>query len=119
MAPSALSTSTLIGDPVRNPAGEQLGKLEEIVIFLDSGQVAYAVLSAGGVLGVGDRFFAVPWSMISVDTDSHELVVDVEKDLIEDSPGFDKDNWPDGDDSEWLTQVYSHYGQEPFWHASS
>lgn len=119
MAPIALSASTLIGDPIRNPAGEQLGKLEEIVLFLDSGRVAYAVLSAGGVLGVGDRYFAVPWAMLSVDTEEHEVVVDVEKDLIENSPGFDKDNWPGGEDSEWLTQLYSHYGQEPFWRTSS
>lgn len=119
MAPNALSASTLIGDPVRNPAGEDLGKLEEIVIFLDSGRVAYAVLSAGGVMGLGDRYFAVPWSMLAVDTDSHAVVVDVDKDTIENAPGFDKDNWPSGEDSEWLTRVYSHYDQEPFWRTSA
>lgn len=117
MAPTALSAGTLIGDPVKNAEGERLGTLEEIMIFLDSGRVAYAVLAAGGVMGIGDRFFAVPWPLLGVDTDRHEIVLDVDKSAIENAPGFDKDNWPDGSDSEWLTQVYSHYGQEPFWEA--
>lgn len=117
MTPTALSASTLIGDPIRNPSGEKLGTLEEIMIFVDDGRIAYAVLSAGGVMGMGDRYFAIPWPMLSVDTDSHEMVLDVDKKEIEDSPGFDKDNWPDSGDSDWLSQVYSHYGQRPHWEA--
>jgi hypothetical protein len=56
-----LGASTLTGDRVRNSAGDDLGKIEEIMIDLASGRVAYAVLSFGGFLGIGDKLFAVPW----------------------------------------------------------
>ena len=94
MAVEALSSSSLIGDSVKNPQGEDLGSVEEIMIDLSSGSVAYVVLSAGGVLGMGDSYFAIPWQMVSVDTDDHALVVDIDKDTVENAPGFDKDNWP-------------------------
>ena len=64
-----LSASTLAGDRVRNAAGEDLGKIDEIMIDIPSGRVAYAVLSFGGILKIGNRLFAVPWSSLRVDED--------------------------------------------------
>ena len=64
-----LAASTLAGDSVRNSAGEDLGKVDEIMIDIPSGRVAYAVLSFGGVLGMGNKLFAVPWSALRVDED--------------------------------------------------
>ncbi len=117
-APAALSAGTLTGDKVRSPRGEELGRLEEIVIDLDNGRVAYAVLAAGGFLGLGEKFFAIPWDLIAVDTDAHELVVDLDPEVLERAPGFDKDSWPATDDNTWLTDVYRFYGREPYWIAA-
>lgn len=111
----ALSAATLKGDDIRNPSGDKLGTLEEIVIDTDAGRVAYGVLAEGGFLGMGEKFFAIPWDMISVDTDDHELVVDLDKERLEDAPGFDKDNWPDTTDMNWVSDVYRFYGREPYW----
>src|SRR4051812_41628357 len=61
-----LSAATMIGDRVRNPAGEDLGKVEEIMIDVPSGRVAYAVVSFGGFLGIGDKLFAVPWRALTL-----------------------------------------------------
>src|SRR5690348_29699 len=61
-----LSAATLTGDRVRNPAGEDLGKVEEIMIDVASGRVAYVVVSFGGFLGIGDKLFAVPWRALSL-----------------------------------------------------
>src|SRR2546426_6110910 len=66
---SVLSASTLAGDSVRNAAGEDLGKIDEIMIDIPSGRVAYAVLSFGGFLGMGDKLFAIPWDALKVDED--------------------------------------------------
>jgi sporulation protein YlmC with PRC-barrel domain len=55
-----LSASTLAGDKVRNAAGENLGKIDELMIDIPSGRIAYAVLSFGGVLGMGNKLFALP-----------------------------------------------------------
>ena len=56
-----LTASTLKGDKVVNHKGEDLGKIEEIMLDLDDGRSGYAVLSFGGFLGMGDKLFAIPW----------------------------------------------------------
>jgi len=113
--PRVLSSSTLSGDPVRNVQGEDLGKIEDFMIDLESGRIAYAVLTFGGVLGIGDKLFAVPWKAMTVDTDRHCFVLNVPKERLKNAPGFDKDNWPDITNIEWGTQVNSFYGTKPYW----
>lgn len=115
MTMSAISAGTLTGDTVRNRADEEIGKVEEIMIDRGSGRVAYVVLSAGGFLGLGDKFFAIPWDMVEVDTARHGVIVDIDKETVENAPGFDKDNWPDSSDLSWLNEVYEFYRHVPYW----
>lgn len=96
-----LSAGTLIGDDIVNPAGESLGKLEEIMLDVSSGKTGYAVISFGGVMGIGDKLFALPWETLQVDTTNRRLVLDVPRERLEQAPGFDKDNWPDTAGSQW------------------
>lgn len=114
-----LAASTLEGNTVRNPAGEDLGKIDEIMLDIPSGRVAYAVLSFGGVLRMGNKLFAVPWSVLKVDEDEKCFVLDVDKRTLESAPGFDKDNWPDMADASWGEQLFQHYGQTPYWEEES
>ncbi len=111
-----LSASTLIGDNVVNSAGEDLGELEEIMLDVDTGQVAYAVLSFGGFLGMGDKLFAIPWGALQVDTVNERLILDVVKEELENAPGFDKDDWPETVERDFLIEIYDYYGYEPYWH---
>ena len=115
MAVNTLSAGTITGDTVRNRADEEIGKVEEIMIDLDQGQVAYMVMASGGFLGIGDKYFAIPWSLVEVDTENHDVVVDLSKETIENAPGFDRDNWPDLSDVGWLNEVYVYYDLEPYW----
>ena len=110
-----LSATTLIGDRVRNTEGDRLGDIKEIMLDLETGTVAYAVLDMGGFLGIGGKFFAVPWNAVTLDTDSHEFVLDVDKETLQEAPGFDKDDWPDFSDRAWGTTIYSYYGVRPYW----
>lgn len=110
-----LSASSLAGDSVRNPAGEDLGKIEEIMIDVPSGRVAYAVLSFGGFLGMGNKLFAVPWNAFTIDEENKQFILNVDKKMLENAPGFDKDNWPDMAEPNFGKQVYSHYGYKPYW----
>jgi sporulation protein YlmC with PRC-barrel domain len=112
---SVLSASTLAGDSVRNAAGEDLGKIDEIMIDIPTGRVAYAVLSFGGFLGMGDKLFAVPWSALRVDEDEKCFVLDVDRRTIEQAPGFDKNNWPDMSDQTWGTGIATYYHVRPYW----
>src|SRR5579872_5107597 len=108
-----LSAGTLKGDAVKNAAGEDLGKIEEIMLDVPSGRVAYAVLSFGGFLGIGNKLFAIPWEALSLDEDAHIFVLNMDKQRLENAPGFDKDNWPDMADREYGTQVFNYYGYKP------
>ncbi|HWC96352.1 MAG TPA: PRC-barrel domain-containing protein [Candidatus Sulfopaludibacter sp.] len=110
-----LSASSLSGDSVRNAAGEDLGKVDELMIDIQSGKVAYAVLSFGGVLGMGNKLFAVPWNALTVDEDQKCFILNVDRATLENAPGFDKDNWPDMSDPSWGSQIFNHYGKSPYW----
>ncbi|MGA2131762.1 MAG: PRC-barrel domain-containing protein [Bryobacteraceae bacterium] len=110
-----LSASTLVGDKVQNAAGESLGKVDEIMIDVPSGRIAYAVLSFGGVLGMGNKLFAVPWSALQVDEDEKCFILEADKSTLETAPGFDKDNWPDMADTTWASGIFAHYRVNPYW----
>jgi len=110
-----MSAGTLAGDRVRNAAGDDLGKIEEIMLDVPSGRVAYAVLSFGGFLGMGNKLFAVPWNALTIDEAEHQFILNVDKQVLESAPGFDKDNWPDMADPSWGSQIYSHYGYTADW----
>lgn len=116
--PRIISATTLIGDPIHNASGEDLGELKELMLDVNSGTISYAVLSFGGFLGLGDKLFAIPWQAFSVDTEKHALVLNVDKETLENAPGFDKDHWPETteDDDTWLADVYRHYGYGPYWY---
>jgi hypothetical protein len=112
---NTLSATTIIGDPVKNTAHENLGKIEDLMIDLSSGRVAYAVLSFGGFLGVGNKLFAVPFRAMTVDTADKAFVLNVPKDRLKAAPGFDKDNWPDVSDMAYRSQIYGFYDVKPDW----
>ena len=110
-----LTASSLKGDKVVNHQGEDLGEIQEIMLDLDHGRIAYAVLSFGGFLGMGDKLFAIPWQAFSVDTVQKRLVLNTKKELLEKATGFDKSNWPNMADPTWGSTVYGYYGYKPYW----
>jgi sporulation protein YlmC with PRC-barrel domain len=110
-----MSASTLTGDKVVNAAGEDLGKIQDIMIDTPTGRVGYAVLSFGGFLGMGDKLFAIPWDRLSLDEENKRFVLNIDKAKLEKAPGFDKDNWPDMADPSWGSRIYSYYGSHPYW----
>lgn len=112
--PLLMGANTLDGNDVYNRRNEDLGDIKEIMLDMDSGRVAYAVLSYGGFMGVGDKLFAVPWSALSLDTVNKRFVLDVEKDRLENAPGFNKDQWPDMADKTWAKAVHDYYGVTPY-----
>jgi sporulation protein YlmC with PRC-barrel domain len=116
--PQVLSATTIIGDKVINPQGEHLGEIKELMIDLDLGRVAYAVLSFGGVMGLGEKLFAVPFQALQLRPDRHEFVLNVDKEKLKKAPGFDKNNWPSTADRTWGAQIHKYYGYEPYWETS-
>jgi len=105
-----MGADTLIGDDVYNHSDEELGYIKEIMLDMRSGQIAYAVLSFGGMLGLGEKLFAVPWEKLTLDTVNKRFLLDVDKDQLKNAPGFDKDNWPDMASDAWNDQMNQFYG---------
>jgi sporulation protein YlmC with PRC-barrel domain len=108
-------TTELIGMNVVSTTGDDLGKIEDIVVH-PGGEPAYAVLSFGGWLGMGDKLFAMPWSVlgtIEAETDKkdskHSLVLALDKEKLKSAPGFDKKNWPTFANADWAKDVDAFY----------
>jgi sporulation protein YlmC with PRC-barrel domain len=105
--------SKIIGFDVENPQGQDLGKIEDIVIDPADGRIAYAVLSFGGFLGLGEKYFAIPWSALAPKTgDNNTYVLNVDKEKLKNAPGFDRNNWPDMANPNWATDIDRYYGVE-------
>jgi sporulation protein YlmC with PRC-barrel domain len=113
--PRLMGADTLIGNDVANHKDEDLGDIKEIMLDVPNGRIAYAVLSFGGFLGMGNKLFAVPWEALKLDTENHRFVLNVEKERLESAPGFDPDRWPDMADPTWQNEVHSYYGTEPYY----
>ncbi|MFO0984440.1 MAG: PRC-barrel domain-containing protein [Planctomycetota bacterium] len=107
--------SNLMGLKVENPAAESLGKVEDLAIDGDRGHVLYAVLSFGGFLGMGDKYFAIPIDVFELKPDGKALVLSVAKDKLKNAPGFDQSAWPDMASPRWTTEIHKYYGQKPYW----
>lgn len=100
----ANKASGLIGMDVRNPENQKLGEIKDLVVDLHSGKIAYAVLSVGGFLGIGDKYVAVPPSAFSVAADQDRLVLNADKAKIQSAPSFAKTSWPDLNSAAWTSE---------------
>ena len=110
-----MRASTVVGMDVRNAANEKLGDIQDVVLEQETGMIAYAALSFGGFLGMGDKFFAVPWAALKPTADRKAFTLDLPKERLQKAPGFDKSNWPDLNVHQWGTDVHAYYGVKPYW----
>ena len=95
--------SKIIGTNVRNRQGDKIGDIEDIVLDRN-GSVAYAVVSTGGFLGIGDRLHAVPWKALQSQANEDFLVIDIDRKRLQAAPGFPANTWPDFNDERWSTE---------------
>ena len=95
--------SKITGAKVKNTTGDSLGDIMDLVIDPDKGQVAYAVVAFGGVFGVGDKLFAIPWRALHWTADKEFYVLDLDKATLKNAPGFDKKHWPENSEK-WEQQ---------------
>ncbi len=113
--PYIMSAESLEGDKVVNPEGENLGEIETIMLDVPNGRIAYAVLSFGGVFGIGEKLFAIPWEALILDADEKRFILDIDMEQLKEAPGFDRDHWPAMSDNSWATSVHNYYKTQPYW----
>ena len=90
-----LTASSIIGDRVSNKDQEDLGKIKDIMLNIHTGKIEYYIIEFGGFLGIGEKFFAIPFALLTIDPEKQVFIFDQKKEMLEKAPGFDKDHWPE------------------------
>ena len=103
------------GTPVYNRHGERLGTVEDVMLDKRSGRVAYAVMSFGGFLGIGERYHPLPWSLLRYDVELGGYIVDIDRSQLEKAPSYAASEEADWADRNWGKQVSDYYGVRPYW----
>lgn len=96
-----LTATSIIGDKVMNPGGEHMGTIRDIMINLTTGSITYFIIEFEVLFAFGDKFFAFPYTLFTVDPINETFVLDQEPDTLKNAPGFDKDHWPDTNSHEF------------------
>jgi sporulation protein YlmC with PRC-barrel domain len=100
-----LTASSVIGDKVRNEKGENMGKIEDLMIEITTGKIEYVVIEFGGFLTIGEKYFAIPFGLLKVDPDKKMFIFDQSREMLEKAPGFDMGHWPET----------NFHGEETYW----
>src|SRR5450432_2934657 len=90
-----LTTSSIIGDKVHNEEDEHMGEIKDIMIDITTGRIEYVVIEFGGFLGIGIKYFAVPFSLLRIDAAKKIFIFNQKKEILEKASGFNIDHWPD------------------------
>ena len=112
---SLISSDKVEGTAVYDRRGEKLGSIHSVMIDKISGKVAYAVMSFGGFLGMGDSYHPLPWHVLTYDTGQGGYVVDLDRNTLEGAPTYGTSETPNWSDRRWGQQVHDYYGSRPYW----
>jgi len=106
--------SKLMGQVVKNQQGEELGKVENMLVDVQSGRLVAIVISSGGFLGMRDELSAVPPTALTFNAERDTLQLDTSKERLSAAPHFKSDQWPDFNQPEYSNSVYRAYQVEPY-----
>ncbi|MGE5118426.1 MAG: PRC-barrel domain-containing protein [Betaproteobacteria bacterium] len=105
----------LVGEPVVSRDGVPLGNVSELLLDVQRGRIAYAVVTHGGFMGLGERLQAVPWCALSLDDGAPRLVLDADRATFLGAPAFDNEHWPGTPGPDWHQALHRHYRCAPYW----
>lgn len=104
-----VKSSEVLGVEVKSMSREKLGSINDMVIDKASGKVKYVVLDFGGFLSFGNKFFAIPWGLFTYDTVEDCFLIKLDKEQLNNAPGFDKDHWPNFADQAFIGTLDKYY----------
>jgi hypothetical protein len=107
----AMRLSELLDYNVRNPEGEDLGAIEDIMVDWRQDRLAYAILSFGGFLGLGDKWFILPLDALRLNTAEQHFVFEADPERLQEAPGFDANDLPDTSDPTWDETIREYWQQ--------
>ena len=113
---TAILASKVRGTPVYNSTGDKIGSVEDVVLDKMSNNIMFAVLGSGGVLGMGEKFRPIPWSILDYDSDKGGYVVPVGKDMLENAPAYRMEDLTTDDGEDAIrAEAFSYYHAEQYW----
>jgi len=115
---SVISASKVTGTDVYNTEGQHLGEIHDLMLDKRTGKIAYAVMSFGGFLGIGERYHPLPWATLKYDTRQGGYVVGLTKQQLEGAPRFGRDENPAWGDRTFEQRIHDYYRAPPYWAAS-
>ena len=101
------------GAIVYNPAGESLGDIYDVMIDKESGKIIYALMSLGGLLGIGRKLHPLPWSVLKYGREVGGYVVTLSKSQLEAAPSYPAEFLPDFSDRDREAELHRYYGVDP------
>jgi len=110
-----IEASKVQGTAVYNPHGERLGNIDDVMIDKRSGQAAYAIMSFGGLLGLGADYYPIPWAKLKYDSQVGGYVVDIEPRVLQGAPAFAAGAQPRWGDQTYEEGLHRYYGAPPYW----
>ena len=115
IAKSIVLSSRLESYDVTNPEGRDLGQVQNFMLDMAHGRISFVVVSFGGILGLTDKWFALPWELLRWSPENKKFIIDLPQEALRQAPGIDKHKWPHDVDLSWLRQCYLHFGCHPYW----
>jgi hypothetical protein len=110
-----IASDKVEGTEVYRPNGDHIGEIERMMIEKRSGKVAYAVMSFGGFLGMGEDYYPLPWSVLTYNERLGGYEVNISDEQLKGAPKFRRDEDWDWSDRERSRQIYDYYGATPYW----
>ena len=114
-----ISSNRLQHYDVVNKKGQDMGQVQTFVIDMVAGRIAFVVVSFEGFLGISDKWFAMPWAILTWSDENKKFILDMPKADLEKAPGMDKNNWPENIDFEMVAKTYSNFGVAPYWDSAN
>lgn len=96
---------------VYNPKGEHLGKIEDVILDLSNKRISFGILSFGGIFGLGDEHYAIPWDMLKYDEKNERFQLDIDKEKLTEMEPYDPSTYPF---NAWAAGRYGHLGYTPW-----
>jgi len=104
-----IASNKVEGTAVYNRKGERLGSIYNFMVDKESGEVEYAVLTFGGLFGMGGDYYPLPWDVLTYDTQQGGYVVDLDKEVLEKAPRYSATDEPRFT-QDYGREVYGYYG---------
>jgi sporulation protein YlmC with PRC-barrel domain len=112
----AIRASRVIGTTVYNTAGEHIGTIEDVMLEKTTNGIMFAVIGFGGFLGIGEKYHAVPWSLLDYDPDRGGYVVPFSIAQLKAAPAYSIEELTADDGKAARDASYTYWNVKPYWH---